>query len=378
MPSHSLAGGSYRLVGAAKTFVCSVVNTSSLHHRPSETQNVPLLLLVQPSTLYPTGSYTMEVDPEFEFEPISPNAAMSAHNRRRSGTTSADTNDDDGGRSGFSTAVWSLIIVVAVCAALFALLYTRYRDAHHLQHQQDVHQAVRRGQVSLLEKYRTDDGVEDESMYAVDWSGVVADRRRALEKRAMLEIEAREREARGGKDGEEGGEGEGGSPKGIWQKITGMLRSGRLFRIANKFSVRTKAIGERVAQKQQELHPESPEAVRERERFSRFTDEAIDPLYPLRLRQFREQNNSPPSSTSPTTTATTATNDAQKDREEQNKTTASRLLSTTAAPSAADAERRRAQTDALSAAVARVQAARKKAQETNESSVAAVAAPSLL
>lgn len=219
------------------------------------------------------------------------------------------------GGDGSGQYQWVLIALVIVVCALFAFLYMRYTSSKRQRENAEEAALIQEGNARLQTEFFRADG----SMNPVPFvfSANNAARNAAEEdtgaktkkknshaeqnngssvpnmgsKKSKLSSESSNQTENGETDSNEDGkddsdedsEDDNENTGNVVQQVVGSLKSGKLLRTINRFSVRTSQISKRLADRQ------STEEKEESERLNRLADEAVNPLFERKLAKLQKE-----------------------------------------------------------------------------------------
>lgn len=159
--------------------------------------------------------------------------------------------------------IWISICIVIAVAALCVLLYGSYKKlrAHQQAAQED---AIARQGPERLRNYVKADGTLNDAAFAVDWD--------AVRSNAGADANAK-------------------PPQTLARKVTKVLKSGQLLHSMNRMASSMTGMSDKITKKIEERNrgAETEEERAERQKYEKLADDAVNPLFPLRMRQMREQ-----------------------------------------------------------------------------------------
>ena len=207
-----------------------------------------------------------------------------------------ENNDYDG-----TNTIWIIIVVVIATTALFVILYSKYKDMKRESMEKKENNVAKEGHLALKNHFLLPDGTLDESKVQVDWPGIHAEEsgtksESGADAERLPLVQRTSTKGVGGTKSEGGTKGEGGGTenKNVVKQVTKLIKSGKLLKMINRFHSRANDISDKVekkmAAKREEKETEEERKERkEQEKYEKLADAAVNPLFPLRMKQLKKQ-----------------------------------------------------------------------------------------
>lgn len=193
----------------------------------------------------------------------------------------------------FGPQYYIIASIIAIVCLFFVVLYTRYQSMREQRKLNDEEALIREGEKTLDEDYFDGSGTMNPTPYVFDETAFEDDDDGETKQQESASNEAAAATAPGEVAREAAGEGADASnknnkkkkEKGVVDRVVDSIKSGKLLKTINRFAVRTNQLSERIAAKDTSTEEEKLQ----RERFGRLSDDAVNPLFPLRVAKIKKE-----------------------------------------------------------------------------------------
>lgn len=194
---------------------------------------------------------------------------------------------------------WVLVTLIIVVCAFFAFLYMRYTASKRQREQAEEAVFIQEGNLRLQQDFFRADGSMNPAPFvfkddSTENEGAVNSRAQGDHRQSENDAgkktnktSSSDAKTKDGDDSDTDSEGdeqdEQENKGGIVSQVVDSLKSGKLLRTINRFSVRTNQISKRLADRK------SDEEKEESEKLNRLADEAVNPLFERRIAKLQKE-----------------------------------------------------------------------------------------
>lgn len=184
----------------------------------------------------------------------------------------------------FGPQYYIIASIIAVVCLFFVVLYTRYQSVKEQRKLNDEEAMIREGEKTLAEDYFDANGTMNPTPYVFDETAFDDDEEDEEKKEKNPKADGvTGAEAREG--GDDNAKEKKKKEKGVVGRVVDSIKNGKLLKTINRFAVRTNQLSERVAAKDTSTEEEKLQ----RERYGRLSDDAVNPLFPLRVAKIKKE-----------------------------------------------------------------------------------------